>query len=538
MHHIIIQYTSLLAVILFVVMLAEKIKVAYPILLVLAGLALGFVPALSGIEIEPDLIFAIFLPPLLYEAAWSTSWKDFWKFRRIIFSFAFLIVILTSCVIAMVANNLIPGFTLAAGFLLGGIISPPDAVSATTILKNVKVPKRLITVLEGESLMNDASGLIVFRFALAAILTGTFIFREAASTFAIMVVMGIVTGLAVAVVFYFLHRWLPTTSNIDIILTFITPYVMYLVAEEFHFSGVLSVVSGGLFLSVRRDTFLTYSSRHQGIHGWEAVAFVLNGFVFMLIGLQFPSILKDLGPDGLGPAIKYSLIISTVLIVTRMASAFGAALFTIFISRYIKTADSSPGWKAPLIFGWAGMRGVISLAAALSIPQTFQSGAAFPHRSLILFITFSVILVTLVLQGLTLPAVIRWVNMPDPDDTISYEQQLQMVRKKLSLLSLDILKNKYSKELKENDMVRAMKMKIDADMELLIDWKKEDIRERADAFYRDYLLILEDVMQEQRNLLKTLNKKEDINDDIIRQQLALLDLEQEKMRQHFSYSEE
>lgn len=231
MHHIIIQYTSLLAVILFVVMPAEKIKVAYPILLVLAGLALGFVPALSGIEIEPDLIFAIFLPPLLYEAAWSTSWKDFWKFRRIIFSFAFLIVILTSCVIAMVANNLIPGFTLAAGFLLGGIISPPDAVSATTILKNVKVPKRLITVLEGESLMNDASGLIVFRFALAAILTGTFIFREAASTFAIMVVMGIVTGLAVAVVFYFLHRWLPTTSNIDIILTFITPYVMYLVAE-------------------------------------------------------------------------------------------------------------------------------------------------------------------------------------------------------------------------------------------------------------------------------------------------------------------
>jgi len=221
-----------------------------------------------------------------------------------------------------------------------------------------------------------------------------------------------------------------------------------------------------------------------------------------------------------------------------MASAFGAALFTIFISRYIKTADSSPGWKAPLIFGWAGMRGVISLAAALSIPETFQSGAAFPHRSLILFITFSVILVTLVLQGLTLPAVIRWVNMPDPDYTISYEQQLQMVRKKLSLLSLDILKNKYSKELKENDMVRAMKMKIDADMELLIDWKKEDIRERADAFYRDYLLILEDVMQEQRNLLKTLNKKEDINDDIIRQQLALLDLEQEKMRQHFSYSEE
>jgi Na+/H+ antiporter len=356
MSHTIIQYTCLLIVIMFVVMLAQKIKIAYPILLVVAGLILGFVPGLKGIQIEPELIFLIFLPPLLYEAAWGTSWKEFWKWRRVITSFAFLIVIVTSCVIAVVSSSVIPGFTLAIGFLLGGIISPPDAVSATTILKGVKVPKRMISILEGESLMNDASSLIVFRYALAAISTGTFVFTQAAASFVLVIVMGVITGLAVAMIFYAIHRWLPTTTNIDIILTFITPYAMYIVAEEFHFSGVLAVVSGGLFLSVRRHSFLSHRSRLQGINVWEAVAFVLNGLIFMLIGLELPVIIKDLGPGGLAPAIKYSLIITSVLIIARMASTFGALYFTIFISRFIKTADPRPGWKGPLLFGWAGMR--------------------------------------------------------------------------------------------------------------------------------------------------------------------------------------
>ncbi|WP_419701440.1 Na+/H+ antiporter [Mucilaginibacter sp. NFX135] len=538
MHHLVIQYTCLLAIIIAIVMLAQKIKIAYPILLVIAGLGLGFVPGLRGIEIEPDMIFVIFLPPLLYEAAWTTSWKDFWKWRRVISSFAFVIVILTAGVVALVSSNVIPGFTLAAGFLLGGIISPPDAVSATAILKNVKVPKRLTTILEGESLLNDAASLVIFRFAAAAIVTGSFAFGQAALSFVLVIVMGIFIGLAVAIVFYVIHRWLPTTTNIDIILTFITPYAMYMAAEAFNFSGVLAVVSGGLFLSIRRDSFLTYSSRLQGINVWEAVAFVLNGFVFILIGLEFPVVIKDLGPNGLEPAIRYSAIISGVLIVTRLASTFGAGVFTVFISRYITTADNRPGWRGPLLLGWAGMRGVVSLAAALSIPVTLQSGAPFPNRSLILFITFSVILVTLILQGLTLPLLIKWVNMPDPDYTVSFEQQRQLVRKKLSMVTLDLLQNKYPKHLKENDMVKAIKIKIDADMELLADWDKADGKGRAEEFYRDYIMILEDMMQEQRNLLKTLNKKENINDDIIKQQLALLDLEQEKLRQHFSFEEE
>ena len=537
MHQAIIQYATLLGIILLVVMFAQKIKIAYPILLVITGLLLGFIPFLHGIEIEPEIIFLIFLPPLLYEAAWNTSWKDFWKWRRIILSFAFLIVILTSGVIAFVSAALIPGFTLATGFLLGGIISPPDALSATTVLKSIKVPKRLTAILEGESLMNDASSLVIYRFALAAVTTGSFVLQDAAISFALVIVMGIACGIAVALIFYAVHLWLPTTTNIDVILTLLTPYAMYIVAESFEFSGVLAVVSGGLFLSTRRTTFLTHSSRLQGVNVWEAVAFMLNGLIFLLIGLEFPTIIKDLGPQGIGPAIKYGLIVTGILIVTRLASTYGATAFTVLVSKYIKTADSNPGWKAPLLLGWAGMRGVVSLAAALSIPVTLHAGTAFPHRPLILFITFMVILITLVLQGLTLPALIKWVDIEDLDYTISFEQQRQMVRKQLARLSLDILDKKHAREVKENAMVRLIKNQIVADMELLKDWREEDAAEREEQFYHEYRSIRTELIAEQRKYLSDLNKQKEINDDIIRQQLDLLDLEEERIKRHAERSE-
>jgi len=534
MHHVIIQYTCLLAFILFVVMLAQRLKIAYPILLVLAGLPLGFVPFLRGIEIEPDLIFAIFLPPLLYEAAWNTSWKDFWKWRRIIISFAVPVVIITSCVVAWVAEKCIPGFTLALGFLLGGIISPPDAVAAAAVLKNVKVPKRFMSIVEGESLLNDASSLVIFRFALIAVLTGNFVFANAAVNFVVVIVAGIAVGLAVGLVFYAIHRWLPTTSNIDIVLTFITPYAMYLTAEEFHFSGVLAVVSGSLFLSLRRHEFLSNRSRLQGINVWEAVAFVLNGFVFILIGLELPVIIKGLGPDGLPPAIGYSLLITGVLILTRFLCTYGAVVMTILMSHIITVADRNPGWRSPILLGWTGMRGVVSLAAALSIPVLLDSGHPFPNRDLILFITFTVILITLVLQGLTLPSLARWINIPDPDyGSVNAEQQRQMVRKKISHVSLKLLNEKYPKQLKNNDMVRSLKIKLEADMDLLKDWSQDGNDKRAEEFYHDYREIMTDLMAQQRALLLQLNKKDGIADDIIRHQLDLIDLEEEKMRQHF-----
>ncbi|MEO8404004.1 MAG: Na+/H+ antiporter [Chitinophagaceae bacterium] len=535
MHGTFIGYLYILLAILFLVMLAGKLKIAYPIVLVLGGLALSFVPGLPNIQIDPDLIFIIFLPPLLYEAAWQTSWKDFWKWRRVISSFAFLIVIVTACVVAFVSSSLIPGFTLALGFLLGGIVSPPDAVSATTILRNIKVPKRLITIVEGESLLNDASSLVVFRFALVAVESGKFVFHQATLSFFIVIIMGIVTGIVIALIFYAIHRWLPTTANIDIILTFITPYMMYIVAEQFHFSGVLAVVSGGLFLSIRNHQFLSQRSRIQGVNVWSTIAFAMNGLIFMLIGLELPFIVGQLGPVKLSDAIRYSLIISFVLIITRLICTFGAALFTRVISHVITTADSNPSMKDSFIFGWAGMRGVVSLAAALSIPLYLADGKDFPQRNLILFITFVVILVTLVFQGLTLPWLVRIVKMEEKDYLIPHAEQEMIVRRKMSKAALNLLNEKYQTEVNRNGLLRSLKLKMESDVKMLERLQNSEPDDNiAEEFFTEYYIIYQDVIRQQRDLLHKMNTKAEIEEEIVRKHLALLDMEQEKMRQIFN----
>lgn len=534
MHNTFIAYILLVLVILLLVMLAQKLKVSYPILLVIAGLAISFIPGLPPITINPELIFVIFLPPLLYEAAWKTSWKDFWKWRRVIASFAFLIVILTSCVVAIVSNWLIPGFTLALGFLLGGIISPPDAVSASSILQTVKVPKRLVSIVEGESLLNDAASLVVFRFALVAINTGTFVLHEAAISFILVIVMGILTGVIIALLFFALHRWLPTTPPINIVLSFIAPYTMYIVAEQLHFSGVLAVVSGGLFLSVRSHSFLDHRSRMQGGNVWETISFVLNGLVFMLIGLELPVVIQSLGEVSLRTAIWYSALISGLVIVLRLACTFGAAAFTVWVSRYITTADNQPGWRGPLLFGWAGMRGVVSLAAALSIPVYLDNGTRFPERSLILFITFSVILVTLVLQGLTLPALIRRVNMQDPDAVVPPEKQDAAVRRKMSQAALRVLQEQHAEKLHNNGLLQSLQQRLEAEINMLqAAGETATDMEQAATFYPHYRQVYLDLLQEQRQLLHQLNRKKEVDDGIIRKYLSLLDIEEEKLYVQF-----
>lgn len=537
MHESIILYLSLVVVIMFLVMLAQRIKIAYPIVLVLGGLVLSLIPGLPSVEIDPQLIFLIFLPPLLYEAAWQTSWKDFWKWRRVIGSFAFIIVIFTSCVIAYVSQAVIPGFTLALGFLLGGIISPPDAVATSSILQNVKVPKRLITIAEGESLLNDASSLIVFRFALVAVASGSFVLTDAIGSFFLVIGMGFAIGLGIALIFYAILRWLPTTPSIDTIMTFVAPYAMYIAAEEFHFSGVIAVVTGGLFLSRNQHSILSHLSRIQGINVWSTVGFVLNGIVFMLIGLELPVIIQGLGDASLGQAIKYGLIISAVVIITRIASTVGASIFTVFISRFIKTADSSPGYRMPIIFGWAGMRGVVSLASALSIPLLLDNGQPFPQRNMILFITFVVILVTLVFQGLTLPAVARWMQAEDRDYEIPAQEQDVIIRRKLAKVSLDLLNRKYAGEIADNELLQALKFRLESDIGFLDHVQNSATDTDGHQYIARYQAITKELLEHKRSILHQFNRKETYEEEIIRQHLAQIDLEEEKVRQQFLHIE-
>jgi CPA1 family monovalent cation:H+ antiporter len=524
-----IQYIYLILIILALVMLANKVKLAYPIVLVLGGLLLSFTKVFSNIAIDPELIFFIFLPPLLYEAAWQISWKEFWRLKRIIMSFAFPIVILTSCVVALASHALIPGFSLALGFLLGGIVSPPDAISATTIMRSVKVPKVLVSVAEGESLLNDASSLIVFRFALAAVITGQFHFKEAATSFVLVIVMGILIGLLVAFVFYSIHRWLPTTPSIDIVLTFVAPYCMYYFAEHFHFSGVLAVVSGGLLLSGKRNSMLSYQSRIQGVNVWTNIVFVLNGIVFLLIGLQLPIITQQLGDIGLGKAIWYGLAISVVLIITRLLCAFGASAFTRFMSHFIKVAEREPGWKGPLIFGWAGMRGVVSLAAALSIPLLIETDKPFPFRNLILFITFIVIIVTLVLQGLTLPWLIRKLKLVDRTP-IPLDKQEIIIQKKIALTSLQRLEEKYAEDRLSNKHVNNFHERLKLDQRFF-DQAIDELNHAGDKSLKNYQTIYLDLLEQQRILLNKMNLRSEFDEDLIRKYLSLIDLEEFKIRE-------
>ncbi len=530
MQSLFIEYVYLVFIIVALVMLANKLKLAYPIVLVLGGLALSFTKTFSNIIIDPELIFFIFLPPLLYEAAWQTSWKEFWKWRRVIMSFAFPIVILTSCVVALASYALIPGFTLALGFLLGGIVSPPDAISATTILRQVKAPKRLVSIAEGESLLNDASSLIVFRFALAAVITGQFHFAQAAGSFFLVIIMGTLVGLLIGFIFYGIHRWLPTTPSIEIVLSLLAPYCMYYFAERFHFSGVLAVVAGGLLLSNKRQTMLSYQGRVQGSNVWSTIGFVLNGIVFLLIGLQLPLMTRKVERVSLMQAIGYGLVISLVLIKARLLSTLGASAFTMFMSRFITVADANPGWKIPVIFGWAGMRGVVSLAAALSIPVLINGEEPFPYRNLILIITFIVILVTLVFQGLTLPWVIRKLNPTIKPDTIPEHEQEMIIQKKLALYSLQYAEEKYGKNWLKNEHLQILQSRLKAELNFF-NRQLETTGSEEDNSLKDFQRIYLEILEEQRRLLDKMNHRFEFDEDLIRKYLSLVDLEEFKLRE-------
>jgi Na+/H+ antiporter len=531
MHYTLLQFIILLSVAFLLIMLAQRLKVSYPIFLVLAGLVICYIPGIPTVSIDPELIFLIFLPPLLYEAAWYTSWNDFWRWRRPISLLAFGLVIITSFAVAYLTSYMIPGFTLAIGFLLGGIISPPDAIAATSVLKNIKVPKRITTILEGESLVNDASSLIVLRFALAAVSTGQFSFTHAATDFLLSTVVGIVIGLAVAHVLYFIHRFLPTTPSINAAITLISPYFMYLAAEQFHFSGVMAVVSGGLFLSYRsHEVFADGQSRLQAVNVWSTLAIILNALVFILIGLELPVIMAGLEGYSLWEACSYGLIISALVIVLRIVWIYPVAFIPRLLSKKVRTSEPHPGWKGSLIIGWAGMRGVVSLAAALSLPITTVANVSFPHRNLIIFITFVVILVTLVFQGLTLPFIVKTIKITEIDPLVPDEQQEANIKLRLLKLSLNRLKEKYAQELEDMELVKGLRDELENS--LIHTTKRFDSMECAaveSAEMAVYNRILKDIYQLQRQELFKIRREKEFSDEIIRKHEMQIDLSDTKI---------
>ena len=516
----------MVAAIVLLNMWANRLRIAYPILLVIGGLIVGFIPGLPMLRINPDLIFFLFLPPLLFEAAWTISFKEMKKWWRIIGSFAFLVVFFTALSVAITANYFIPGFTIALGFLLGGIVSPPDAVSAGAITKFVRIPKSTSAILEGESLLNDASSLIIFRFALVAVGTGQFVWQDATMSFLWMVIGGAAIGLGLAWLFVQAHKRLPTDAPSDITLTFIEPYFIYWVAEQLHSSGVLAVVSGGLFMSAQRLTFLNSASRIKGFSVWESFVFVLNGTVFLIIGLELPEIVEGLRHTGvpLSTAIGYGVIVTLVLIGARIVSSYAALVATLIFRPSVapRTSTRTRRYLIPLVLGWTGMRGVVSLAAALAIPITLADGTAFPQRNLILFITFTVIFLTLVVQGLTLPYFIKrsgWLDGLTQQEAEDFDAEMQ-IRQGLKNHALQFLKQKYESELKSNPGLEK----------LLKHWEERASSAEENGMTEKKKLILLDVINSQRQYLDELNRDTKIDEEIIRLHLYQLDLEEERLK--------
>ena len=402
----------LLAVAIALAMLADSVKVPYPILLVVGGLVLSLQPWAPHYALPPEVVFLAFLPPLLYAAAYNTNWPRFRQQIRAISLLAIGLVFFTTSAVAWAAHVFV-GLDWGPAFVLGAIVSPPDAVAALAITRRVRVPAVVSTLLEGESLVNDASALVAYRLAVAAVVTGAFSLADAAVQFAAISTGGVAVGAAGALLVMGLHTWLNrkklADSKTTIAITLLTPYALYLPAERLHVSGVLAVVTAGLIVGANRRRLFPDGLRVEARAVWETVDFVLNVLIFILIGFQLPTILDGLGADYTPKTLVLdAAAVCGVVVVTRLLWVFPGAYLPRVADRVLGlNTDPFPPWRQVAVVGWTGMRGVVSLAGALALPTRLADGSAFPQRDLIQFLTFWVIFATLVLQGLTLPTLIR-----------------------------------------------------------------------------------------------------------------------------------
>jgi CPA1 family monovalent cation:H+ antiporter len=405
-HDVELVLVSLLVAVAVLGAASRAIGIPYPIVLVLGGLVMGFVPGLPEVALDPELVLVIFLPPLLYSAAFFASLRDLRYDVRSISLMAIGLVIATACAVAVVAHELIDGLPWAAAFALGAIVAPTDPLAAMEIGRRLGLPRRLTTIIEGESLINDGTALVIYRVAVTAAVTGTFSLADAGMRFVLGAAGGIAIGLAVGWVIAEIRKRIDDPP-VEVTISLLTGYAAYVPAERLDASGVLAAVTVGIYVGWRAPDISTSEQRLAGYSMWTILTFLLNALLFVLIGLQLPLILDGLRDEPILELLGITAVVAAVVIVSRL-------VWVNLITFAIRAIDRRPSqlarrgtWRARIVSGWAGLRGAVSLAAALALP------ADFPARDQLLFITFGVIFATLVLQGLTLPAVIRWAGVHD-----------------------------------------------------------------------------------------------------------------------------
>jgi CPA1 family monovalent cation:H+ antiporter len=410
----------LLGAVLILMALARRVLIPYPIFLVIGGLVLGFVPGAPAVRLDPEIVFLIFLPPILWAAAYFTSLRDFQANLRPIALLAVGLVLATTAGVAAVAHAIVPGLGWSAAFVLGAIVSPPDAVAATAVARRLRIPHRVVTILEGESLVNDAAALVLYRAAVVATVTGAFGAKEMLWQFVLAAAGGVAIGLAVGFVTReALHH--TDDSLVETAITLLVPYVAWILAEHLQTSAVLACVVGGIYVRRGFSSAVPPATRIRARAVWDLLVFVLNGVIFVLIGLQLRAI-RDAGlGESPGRLVLYGAAISAVAITIRLVWVPLATVIPRLISPELRRRDPMPPWSAVFLLAWTGMRGIVSLAAALGLPLATTTGAPFPSRDQIIVVTFEVILATLVLQGLTLSPLIRRLRLGN-DTTLELEE--------------------------------------------------------------------------------------------------------------------
>jgi CPA1 family monovalent cation:H+ antiporter len=512
--------------------LAKKFETPYPIILVIGGLILSFFPRVPHVALNPDIVFLVILPPLLFSSAFVTSWRDF-RYNLVSISMLALgLVLFTVRGVAHISQWILPGFDFRLGLVLGAVVCTTDAIAATSIAKRLGIPKRIAAIIEGESLVNDASGLLALELAVALVVTGRIPGPvERGELLIYVIASSIAIGLVVGKLIYFFETKIDDAS-IEITVSLIAPYVAYLSAESAHSSGVLATVVCGLYLGHKSSLYLSREARLKGYAVWDTLTFILNGFVFILLGLQLPYVLEGIHDNTLGHLLYLGAAFSAAVILLRLVWVYPGALVSNFIRRRIlHQTETVPTPQEVFIVGWTGMRGVVALAAAISLPEYLGNGAPFPQRNLIIFLTFCVIFVTLVLQGLTLPSLIRWLGLEGAsgEDTEETQARRAMVQSAIAYLEAARDSDGPSFEPVYDELLHLQRHRLSR-----LDGKASDDPKHDPEHYGRFLTVSHKLRAVQRAVILNLRNQNQINDETLRKleyELDLLDAQQAAMAQ-------
>jgi len=505
--------------------LARMIGVPYPIVLVIGGVAFGFIPGLPKFELDPDVVLLVFLPPLVYAAAFFADFRSIRGNLRAITMSSIGLVLVTMVAVAVVAHALVPGLPWAAAFALGAVVSPTDPLAGATIMRNLGVPARLVSGIENEGLFNDATALVAYRVAVAAAIGGSFSLAEAGLRFIGGAAGGIAIGLAVGWLMVQIRKR-TEDAQISITISLLSGYAAFVPADALDLSGVLAAVTCGIFVGIRGPRIIPPRVRLQGTYVWEVLDFLLNASLFVLIGLQLRTIVDQLNGFSFSDLATYALAVSGAVVVSRLVWFYTMPYLIRALDRRPQQRLRRVGARARFVLAWAGMRGAVSLAAALAIPFATDSGAPFPQRNLIIFLTFAVIFATLVVQGLTLPAVIRMLHITGDGQEDEEEIRARLVAAKAALAQIEALADE---EWTRDDTLERMRA--------LYQHRKRRFAARAgrieDDGYEDrslaYQRTLQSVLGAQRNALVQMRSDGEVSNEIMSRIVRELDLEESRL---------